>query len=94
MPYKTWNSQFDLYDMNRCRGKPNTLLVYCQSTGYKNSPKYSIGDCYPIHADINGNTPIENKIFYSATENISIHYYQCQTCFVTRVNENEQGCLK
>lgn len=78
--------------MEKCRGRPNTLLVYCQSTGYKNSPKYSLGDCQPIQADIPGE--IENKIFYSAAENIKIQYYQCQTCFVTRVNENEQGCLK
>ena len=80
--------------MNKCRGRPNTLLVYCQSTGYKNSPKYSVGDCHQIQADILGNTPVENKIFYSAAENIKIQYYQCQTCFVTRVNENEQGCFK
>ena len=81
--------------MDKCRGRPNTLLVYCQSTGYKNSPKYSVRDFHPIHTDIiNGNAPMENKTFYSAAENIKIHYYQCQTCFVTRVNENEQGCLK
>ena len=81
--------------MDKCRGRPNTLLVYCQSTGYKNSPKYSVGDCHPIQTGkIHGSTPVENKIFYSAAENIKIQYYQCQTCFVTRVNENEQGCLK
>ena len=68
------------------RGKPNTLLVYCQSTGYKNSPKYSVGD---QNYDLG-----KENIFYSVKENIKIQYYQCQTCFVTRVNENEQGCQK